>query len=143
MSNALYPAAREGFLTGAIDWDTAVIKASLCRGYTYDAADVYVADLASVTQVATATIGSKTYTNGVAGSSATPTIDFSTVSAGAACDSIIIYQASAVTGGADVATSAQRVICFIDTLATGALSVTPNGSQITFTQDATNKLFTI
>jgi hypothetical protein len=33
--SALYPAARQGFLTGAIDADTAVIKAALVRGYTY------------------------------------------------------------------------------------------------------------
>ena len=43
--SALYPAARQGFLTGAIDADTAVIKAALVRGYTYGACHVYMSNV--------------------------------------------------------------------------------------------------
>jgi hypothetical protein len=56
-------------------------------------------------------------------------VTYTAVAAGAAITSIILYQSSAVTGGADVAATAQRLIAYIDT-ATG-LPVTPNGGDIT------------
>ncbi len=127
----LYPLGREGFLAGEIDWDTATIKIALCNGYTYDSTDKFVSDLTGVTQAATATLGTKTVTQGVA-DAADGT--FGTVAAGAACDSLIIYQSSAVGGGADVAATAQRLIAYIDN-ATG-LPVTPNGGEITFGFDS-------
>lgn len=133
----LFPLGREGFAGAEIDWDTAVIKIALCRGYTYDATDKFVSDLAAVTQVAVATLGTKTIALGVC-DAADGT--FGTVASGAACDVLIIYQASAVTGGADVATTAQRVIAYIDN-STG-LPVTPNGGEITFAFDnGVNKIF--
>ena len=139
MSNALYPLGREGFLAGEIDWNGATIKAALCRGYVYDATDEYVSDLTGVTQVAVATLASPTVTQGVADAA---DVTLTAVPAGAACDSIIIYQASAVTGGADVATTAQRLIAFVDT-ATG-LPVTPNGGDISIAWDSgANKIFAL
>jgi hypothetical protein len=138
MANALFNPGREGFLDGTIDWDTAVIKASLVRSYTFDATDKFVSDLSGATLVATsAALSSKTVTDGIADAA---DVTFSAVAAGAAITSIVIYQASAVGGGADVASSAQRLIAFIDT-ATG-LSVTPNGGDITITWDnGANKIF--
>jgi hypothetical protein len=51
-----------------------------------------------------------------------------------------LFQSSAVTGGADVAASAQRLIAYIDT-ATG-LPVTPNGQAIGLTFDnGANRIF--
>ena len=134
----LFDPGREGFLAGEIDWDTAEIKCVLGRGYTFDATDKFVSDLTSHTAVATsAALGSKSITNGVADAA---DFTYSTVSAGAACPYLIIYQASAVTGGADVAASAQRLIAYIDN-ATG-LPVTPNGGDITITFDSgANKIF--
>lgn len=129
MANALFDPGREGFLLAEIDWDTAVIKAALVRGYTFSAAHKFVSDVtgAGGTLVATsAALGSKTGTNGVA-DAADPT--FSAVASGAAITSIIVFQASAVTGGADVAATAQRLIAYYDT-GTG-LPVTPNGGDIT------------
>jgi hypothetical protein len=137
MAAAVFPLGREGFLLGEIDWDTAVIKIALTRGYTYDANDKFVSDLTSVTQVAVATLGTKTGALGVADAA---DFTFTSVTGGAACDALIIYQASAVGGGADVATNAQRVILY-DNAATG-LPVTPNGGDITVTFDAgSNKIF--
>lgn len=138
MANALFDPGREGFLDGTVDFDTAVIKVALVRSYTFDAADKFVADLSGATLVATsAALGSKTVTNGIADAA---DITFTAVGAGAAITSIVIFQSSAVGGGGDVASSAQRVIAFIDT-ATG-LPVTPNGGDITITWDAaTNRIF--
>ena len=140
MANALFDPGREGFLAGEIDWDTAVIKYALVRGYTFSAAHKFVSDVtgAGGTLVATsAAATSKTITSGVA-DSADPT--FTAVASGAAIAAVIAFQSSAVAGGADVAATAQRLIAFIDT-ATG-LPVTPNGGDITGTLDnGSNKLF--
>ncbi len=139
MANVLYDPGREGFLAGEIDWDTATIKASLVRGYTFSAAHKFVSDAtgAGATLVATATLGTKSITNGVADAADSA---YTAVAAGAAIDTILIYQASAVGGGADVAASAQRLIARIDT-ATG-LPVTPNGGGINGAWDnGTNRIF--
>lgn len=130
MANALYDLGREGFLSGEIDWDTAVIKAALVRGYTPNlTTHKFVSDVtgAGGTLVSTSSaLTSKTVTAGV-GDAADPV--FSAVAAGAAIQHLLIFQSSAVGGGGDVAASAQRVIVLIDT-ATG-LPVTPNGGDIT------------
>lgn len=140
MTNALFDPGREGFLLGEIDWDTAVFKAALVRGYTFSAAHKFVSDVtgAGGTLVATsAALSSKTGTSGVADAA---DVTWTAVASGAAIAAVVIFQSSAVTGGADVAATAQRVVAFIDT-ATG-LPVTPNGGDITVTWDnGTNKIF--
>lgn len=106
MANALFSPGREGFLDGTIDYDTAVIKTSLVRGYTFSAAHKFVSDAttAGATLVATsAALGSKTVTDGVADAA---DVTDTAVAAGAAITSILVFQASAVTGGADVAATA-------------------------------------
>lgn len=145
MANAKYTLAREGFLAGEIDWDTAVIKGILVRGYTPNlATHKFVSDVtgAGGTLVGTAqTLGSKTVTSGVANAAA---ITFSAVTAGAAIQHVLVYQASAVGGGADVAASSQRVIALIDTTTGVTLPVTPNGGDIIITWDTgANKIFSL
>lgn len=142
MSTAvLYPFGRAGFLAGEIDWDTATIKIVLVRGYTYSAAHEFMSDLTGSggSIVATATLVSKTVTSGVAGAA---DVSFTAVPAGAVCEALVIYQSSAVGGGADVAASAQRLIAYIDN-ATG-LPITPNGADITVAFDTgVNKIFAL
>jgi hypothetical protein len=133
MASAFWDPAREGFALAEIDWDGAVIKANLIRGYNFNAAHKFVSDLTGAggtLWTSPVTLASKTATAGVLDAA---DVSFAAVTAGAAYSAIVIYQASAVTGGADVAASAQRVICFIDT-ATG-LPVTPNGQAINITWD--------
>ncbi len=140
MANALYKKAKEGFLLGEIDFDTATIKAALVRGYTPDTTNhKFVSDVtgAGGTLVATsAALGSKTGTAGVADAA---DFAFTAVAAGAACAHIVLFQSSAVTGGADVAASAQRLIALYDS---GGLPVTPNGNDINVTVN-TNGWFEI
>lgn len=140
--SALFAPGREGFLAGEIDWDTAVIKAALVRGYTFSAAHKFVSDVtgAGGTLVATsAALASKTVTGGTADAG---DVTFTAVASGSAITGLLIFQSSAVTGGADVAATAQRVIAWIDT-ATG-LPVTPNGGNITVTWDnGTDRIFTL
>lgn len=142
MANALFDPGREGILDGTISASVGVIKVILVRGYTFSAAHKFVSDVtgAGGTIVATsAALGTKTFTSGVFNAAnLSPT--WAAVATGTACSCYIIVQTSAVTGGADVAATAQRVIGFIDT-ATG-LPVTPNGGDITVTWDTgANKIF--
>jgi hypothetical protein len=140
MANALFNKGREGFLTGEIDWDTAVIKVSLVRGYTFDATHQFVSDVtgAGGTLASTSSaLASKTTTSGVADAA---DITFSAVAANASNHSLLVYQSSAVTGGADVATSAQRLIGWIDTGTN--LPVTTNGGDVTVAWDnGASKIF--
>lgn len=140
MATTLFDAAREGFLDGTIDWDTAVVKIALVRGYTYSAAHKFMSDVtgAGGTVVGTPqTLASKTVTGGVADSA---DVTFTAVTTGSAIQSLVIYQASAVTGGADVAATAQRVILHTDAYTN--LPVTPNGGDITVAFDnGANKIF--
>jgi len=138
MASALWDPGREGFLDGTIDWDTAVIKCNLLRGYTFNAAHRFVSDvtgaggtLVGSNGTTAVTLTSKTVTGGVADAA---DVVFASVPAGAAIPAIIVFQSSAVTGGADVAATAQRLIAYIDT-ATG-LPVTPNGQNITVSWDS-------
>lgn len=139
MANALFDPGREGFLAGEIDWNTATIKVALLRGYTFSASHKFVSDItgAGGSLVASATLTTPTVTSGVADGD---DLTYSTVASGAAIPALLVYQSSAVTGGADVAATAQRVIAYIDS-GTG-LPVTPNGGDIGITWDnTTNKIF--
>lgn len=143
MANALYDLGREGFLAGEIDWDTAVIKTALVRGYTPNlTTHKFVSDVtgAGGTLVATSTaLTAKTIAAGVADAA---DVTFTAVPAGAAIPYLLIFQSSAVTGGADVAAAAQRVIALLDTTTGVVLPVTPNGGDIIIQWDSgANKIF--
>lgn len=140
MANALFGPGREGFLAGEIDWDTAVIKVALVRGYTFSAAHKFVSDITTasgVLHVTSSALASKTVTDGVADAA---DVTYTAVTADAGNHSILIFQSSAVTGGADVAATAQRVIAWIDTGTN--LPIVPNGGDVTIAWDSgANKIF--
>lgn len=134
MANTLFNPGREGFLAGEIDWDTAVIKAALVRGYAPAAAHKFVSDVTGAGGVLAATsaaLGSKTVTSGVADAA---DVTFTAVASNASGHGVLVFQSSAVTGGADVAATAQRVICYLDTGTN--LPITPNGGDITVSWNA-------
>lgn len=91
MANALFDPGREGFLAGEIDWNTAVIKAALVRGYTFSASHKFVSDVtgAGGTLVATSgALSSIAVTNGVADAA---DVTYTAVAAGSAITSIIVF----------------------------------------------------
>lgn len=140
MTNAVYPEALDGLLSGAIDLDTGVLKAAFVRGYTYDATDVTVADIVATGTLngTSAALGSVTITSGVVDAADTSI----STTASANDHALIIFQASAVTGGADVAQSSQRLVAYMDT-GTG-LPIQPGTGTVTVTFDAgTNRIFKI
>lgn len=140
MANAVFNPAREGFLSGLIDWDTAVIKVALVRGYTFDASHEFVSDITGAGGTLHATsdaLDNKTTTDGVADAD---DVTFTTPSANANDHYVLVFQSSAVTGGDDVAAGSQRVICWIDTA--NGIPVQPNGANITLAFDSgPNKIF--
>lgn len=141
MANAVYPNAITGMMTGLIDLDTASIKAALVRGYTYSTAHTFVSDVTT----AGGTL------NGTSAALTTPVVtagafnaDNTTVSATASAvnHGVLVFQSSAVTGGADVASSAQRVIAYYDT-GTG-LMIQPGTGTVAINWDTgTNKIFKV
>lgn len=141
MTNAVYPKALEGLISGLIDLDTAVIKAALVRGYTYSASHVFMSDVTGAggtVNASSAALSSVSVTSGVFDAADT-TI---TTTANATNHVLILYQASAVTGGADVAASSQRVLAYFDT-GTG-LPIQPGTGDVAVTFDnGTNKIFKI
>jgi hypothetical protein len=140
MANGLFDPGREGFLLAEIDWDTAVIKAALVRGYTFVATHKFVSDLTTAGGTLHATSAALTSKSGAAGVANAASVTFAAVAANAGGHSILLFQSSAVGGGADVAASAQRLIAWIDTGTN--LPVTPNGGDITVNWDTgTNKIF--
>lgn len=116
MSNAAYGPGIKGFMTGLIDADTAVLKCALVRGYTFSSAHEFVSDVVGA--------GGGTL-NGTSAALANVTVSATGVldaddttcatTASAVNHTLILFQASAVTGGADVAQSAQRLIAHFDT----------------------------
>lgn len=130
--STLYDPAREGFLKGEIVWkvDGSVIKASLVRGYTFSVTHRYMSEVigAGGVIVATETLGSLTNTNGVADAADAV---WEAVPEGPAIPSVVIYQASAVTGGVDLAAASQRLIAHVDRGSGVTLSILPNGQDIT------------
>ncbi len=113
MTDAHYTPFAEGILAGEIDLDTAVIKCALVRGYTFSASHKFVSDVlgaGGTLNGTSAALASKSVTGGVF--DAADTVVAATASA--VNHTLILFQASAVTGGSDVANTAQRLIAHYD-----------------------------
>lgn len=142
MANAVFPKAKQGFLDGSIDLDTATIKVALVRGYTYDGAHTTVSDVTGAGGTLHATssgLANKTVTNGVFDAD---DVTFTTPASNAGSHSLLVFQSSAVGGGSDVAASSQRLIAWLDT-GTG-LPISPAGGDVTVVWDSgASKIFAL
>lgn len=141
MANAAFGPGVQGLMTGAIDLDTAVLKCAFVRGYTFDSTDQFVSEV-----VATGTLNGTSAALANVTISATGVLDANdttiTTTANATDHALIIFQASAVTGGADVANTSQRLICYLDT-GTG-LPIQPGTGSTPVTWDSgANKILKI
>jgi hypothetical protein len=140
MANALFDPGREGFLAGEIDFDTAVMKIALVRAYTFSAAHKFVSDVTTasgVLHVTSSALTSKAVASGIADAA---DVTFTAVASNASNHSVLLFQSSAVGGGADVAATAQRVIAWMDTGTN--FPIVPNGGDVTIAWDnTTNKIF--
>lgn len=134
MANAIYPKAREAFLTGLIDWAGDDVKlVAVDAGYTYDVADEFLSDVGGATRVATSDVFTgKTTTDGIADAD-------DVVLAAVTGDDIaglVIYQDTGVEG-------TSRLILFLDTKTNAsAIAITPTGDDVTITwSNGTNRIF--
>lgn len=133
MASALYPSAKELFLTGALDLTTDTIKAALIDTDTvsYSAAHTVYNDITSAVIGTPVTLQNPDATDGVF--DADP-VTFASVT-GDPVDAVILYR-----DGGDPATD--ELIAFIDQGA--GLPVTPNGNDITVNWDTgANKIFAL
>lgn len=140
MTNAYFTPAAEGFIDGSIDLDTAVIKAAFVRGYTFSAAHKFVSEVVATGTLngTSAALTTKTVTGGVFDADDTTV----TTTASAVNHGILLFQSSAVTGGADVANTLQRLIAYYDT-GTG-LPIQPGTGSTPITWDnTTNKILKV
>jgi len=104
------------------------MKVALVRSYTFNAAHKFVSDVTTASGVLHATSAALTGKTGTSGTADATDITFTAPAANASSHSLLYFQASAVTGGADVAATLQRLIAWVDT-GTG-LPVVPNGADI-------------
>ena len=135
MANALYPKAKESFLSQnpSIDMDTDTIKvAMVTSAYTYSAAHQYYSSAAGVVGTP-ATLGTKTVTDGVFDAA---DVTFTAVASGSTVAALLIYKDTGVE-----ATS--PLIAYIDTVSSG-LPVATNGGDIIVTWDSgASKIFAL
>lgn len=130
----------EGWLKGEIDFDTAVFKAAFVRGYTFNAAHKFVSDVTGAGGVLNGTSAALSVT--VTGGTVDATDTTVTTVASAVDHGILVFQSSAVTGGADVAASAQRVVAYLDS-GTG-LPIQPGSGATPITWDnGANKILKV
>jgi hypothetical protein len=146
MANALYDPGREGFLLGEIDFDTAVFKLLAVRltaggAAVFTASQKFVSDLTATHTIASTSpaLTGKVGTNGIADANdLTPA--FAAVAANANNHVVVLAQTSAVTGGADVAATAQRLVAWFDTGTN--IPFVPNGGDVNIAFDnGANKIF--
>jgi hypothetical protein len=139
MANALYDFGRQGFLDGSINWSTDSIKVMLVNTTSYAVnlgTHQFVSDVAGAAIVQrSAALASKTVNSPVGGVADAADITFSAVT-DSTVGALIIYK--------DTGTDAtSRLIAYLDTVqGGGALSVTPNGGDITIQWDSgANRIF--
>lgn len=114
MANSEYNRFNSGILVADYDLLVASIKCTLVRGYTFSAAHATMADVVSAGGTlngTSAALTNPTVTNGLFDADNT-TI---TTTASASNHVLIVFQASAVTGGADVPQAQQLLIAYYDT----------------------------
>ena len=140
--SALFDSGRQAFLEGSIAYLTDTIKIMLIDQAIYNpdtAVDDFFGDITATacignssghTRADMPTLGGKSSTNGVADAT---DVTFTTVAAGAALASLVIFQDTGADG-------TSQLIAKIDS-GTG-LPVTPNGGDITVAFDnGANKIF--
>lgn len=135
MSDAIYPAAKEKFMSGQLNWlsDPIVCLLVGTANYTYSSAHASLADIPAAARIATSgTLSGRTAALGVADAA---DITFGTVS-GNIVNAVVLYSNS----GTD---SSSPLVAYLDTAVSG-LPLNPNGNPIAIAWDNGNsKIFVL
>jgi len=135
MANASYTAFKNGIMGGQFDLDTAVTKCALVAGYVYSAAHTFMSDVTTAGGVVNGTAAVLANPTLVAGVFDADDCTITTTASGST-HALVVYQASAIAGGADVAASAQRLMFYFDTGTN--LPITPGTGNVTITWPSTS-----
>ena len=132
MSNAIYPLAKQAFLSGTINMASGTIQVALvANAYTYSSTDQFWSNVSSSVVGSPVTLTSVSVTNGVFNAA---NATFSAVT-GNQVKSAVIFNNTGTP-------STSQLIAYIDS-GTG-LPVLPNGGDITLAWDAgTNHIFSL
>lgn len=135
MANAIYPKAKEAFLSGSINLTSDTIKVALVKtasGYTYSASDQFWSAVAANVIGTPVTLSGKSVTSGVF-SATNPVITDAPTSS--AVGAVVFYK--------DTGTNSTSPLLVFDDTGTG-LPLTANGASITIDINTpTNKIFTL
>lgn len=141
MANASYTAFRTGVQVGDYDYDTAVIKCCLVAGYVYSASHASMADVATAGGTINGTPAILQNKTCIAGVCDADDVTITTTASGST-HALLVYQASAITGGADLPAAQQKLMWYFDTGTN--LPITPGAGTITITWPETaNKIYKI
>ena len=143
MANNLYETAREGFLDNSLDWVTGTIRVALVRSAYYDATHRYLSDLTAVgvggvVHAISTPLLNKTVALGRAGAD---NITFTGVPLSSAGHVLVVYQSSGPAGGADLATTAQRLIAWLDTGSQIPVVITASSILVAWSNVADTRIF--
>ena len=139
MATAMFPKAKEAFLSGSINLTADTIKVALVNitsDYTYSSATQYLSGVTTYSGTSGVTLASAgiSVTNGVFNASSPVTFTSVAISNSKTVGALVIYKD--VGGNAAVS----PVILYID----GFTAITPNGGNITITWDTgANKIFAL
>ena len=137
MANAIYPKAKEKFLSASINMSSDTIKLALVdtADYTYSASHEFYSDIsAGVPTNGTITVGTnKSVTSGVFDAD---DVTFVGIGTDSAHEALVLYKDTGSAG-------TSPLIAYIDVVTSG-LPVTPNGGNISVAFDSgANKIFAL
>ncbi len=130
MANGSFTGFKTSILNGGINLSTGVLKVACIAGYTYNAAHVFFSEVTGAGGVVNGSAVTLTNPTVVAGVFDADDCTITTT-ASASNHVLVVYQASAVGGGADVAASAQRLCWYFDPGTN--LPIQPSAGTLTIT----------
>src|SRR4051794_29084508 len=125
MANAVFPLAKQAFLSGSINLTADTIKVALLpTSQTYSAANQFYSSYSAAAVGTPQQITSPTVASGVFNGAG---VTFTAVASGSTIGALLVYKDTGTT-------TTSPVIAWIDTT-TGALSLATNGGNIAITWD--------
>jgi hypothetical protein len=130
MAHFAFSEGKRGLLNATIRWETATIKVAMAKNYTPDATDVMVSDMAGsgYTGIVNSTVMTGCTIDSTGKFLANPMTITSTPYDPLNSYGLVVYQASAASGGPDLNTNAQRLIFWFDT--STYIPIKPVGSNV-------------